>query len=98
MPSGCSISSARCPSRPAVRASSARPRSSAAGNPRSARAAPSTPAPLIGSSARLLAMDVGNDPQQPQVGTELAGLLRDLVDARGARVLRLVDRVAEAGN
>ena len=52
---------------PAVRASSATPRRSAGGKPRSASAAPPTPAPLIGSAARLLAVRVGDDAQQPQV-------------------------------
>ena len=42
-------SSASWPSRPAARASSAKPRSMSTGSPRSASAAPQTPAPLSGS-------------------------------------------------
>ena len=46
---GCRSSSASWPISPAVRASRAKPRSSSSGRPRSASAAPQTPAPLSGS-------------------------------------------------
>ena len=49
MPMGRRRSSAIWPSSPAARASRANPRSSSTGSPRSARAAPQTPAPLSGS-------------------------------------------------
>ena len=44
------------------------------------------------------AVHVGDELQQAKMGAEPAALTRDLVDARRARVLDLVDGVPEAGD
>ena len=82
-----------------MRASSANPRSSAGREAevgergaRHAGAVDRQPAP--GRSR----VGVGDEPQQPQVRAEHAGLLGDRVQPRRARVLDLVDRVPEAGH
>ena len=96
---GCRSSSASWPISPAVRASRAKPRSSSSGRPRSARAAPQTPAPLSG---RVLPEHLGVHPadrlEQREVRTELPLLAGDLEQPRRARVAVLVHVVAEAGH
>ena len=78
MPIGRRRSSAIWPSSPAARASRAKPRSSSTGRPRSASAAPQTPAPLSGSrAAEHLLVDPADRLEQPQVRAAQALLLGD---------------------
>ena len=99
MPSGLSISSARWATRPALRAIRAKPRTMRGGKPRSASAAPPTPAPLIGS-ARPDARGVRRRPAAARAGAGRARpcSLGDLVHPRRARVDLLVHRMAEPGD
>ena len=96
MPIGRRRSSAIWPSSPAARASRANPRSSSTGSPRSARAAPQTPAPLRGSRApEHLLVGAADRLEQPQVRAAQALLLGDPDEHGGPGVLDLVHRVAE---
>ena len=96
---GCRSSSASWPISPAVRASRAKPRSSSSGRPRSASAAPQTPAPLSGSvlpsTSRVHPAD---RLEQREVRPELPLLAGDLEQPRRARVAVLVHVVAEPGH
>ena len=99
MPIGRRRSSASWPSSPAARASSAKPRSSSTGSPRSASAAPHTPAPFSGSrAAEHLLVHPADRLEQPQVRPAQALLVGDPRSDRGPRVLDLVHRVAETGD
>ena len=96
MPIGRRRSSAIWPSSPAARASRANPRSSSTGSPRSARAAPQTPAPLSGQpAAEHLLVRAADRLEQPQVRAAQALLLGDPDEHGGPGVLDLVHRVAE---
>ena len=98
MPIGRSISSARCATTPAVRASRANPRTIAGSKPRSASAAPAAPAPLMGSALPGRSALRPHHRERPQVRAQHSRLARDRVHARRPRVLGLVDGVAEAGD
>ena len=99
MPTGRRCSSAICPSSPAARASRAKPRSSSTGRPRSASAAPQTPAPLSGSLRREhLLVHPADGLEQPQVRAAQPLLPGDLDQHRRAGIGHLVHRVPEAGH
>ena len=99
MPTGRRRSSASCPSSPAVRASSANPRSSSAGRPRSASAAPQVPAPLSGRvrpSTCGWTRPIASNRRRCGPRSPSSSAMRD--QYRGAGVGDLVHRVAEAGD
>ena len=97
--SGRRRSSASWPSRPAARASSAKPRSMSTGRPRSASAAPHTPAPLSGSGGRAPAGAPGRSPRRAAGAVRADPPPRRSRAARGVRgSVHLVHGVAEAGD
>ena len=99
MPIGCSRSSARWATSPAVRAMSTKPRTDDGGSPTSTSAAPPAPAPLIGSAGPDARSDASaTSAQQPEVRPEQALLGRELVEARRAGIAVAVHGMAEPGH
>ena len=96
-PSGCSCSSARCASRPAVRARIGTAFTAAAGKPRSSStAAIGMETFIVSGLPHTSATASRKRARERDVRPAHAALVRELEDPLGARVERLVHRMAEA--